>query len=107
VELGQIFSVKYSENDLRFSSAARKTIGLTRYPISVSVVIGHDAPHRHIERDGNMATLTLTIDARDASKIAEALNHVYRELFDKSPEAEPLRALAQQIATKAGLDRRF
>jgi hypothetical protein len=51
--------------------------------------------------------ITLTIEKADAEKIAEALNHVYREIFDKERAGEPLRALAQQISDKAQLGRRF
>jgi hypothetical protein len=49
----------------------------------------------------DVTTITLTIEAKDAAKIAEALNHVYREIFDKSREGEPLRDLARQITEKA------
>ena len=54
-----------------------------------------------------MTTINLTIEKADAEKIAEALNHVYREIFDKERAGEPLRALAQQISDKAQLGRRF
>lgn len=49
-----------------------------------------------------MATKTVTIASRDAWHVENALRHVYREVFDRSPEAEPLFAAAQKI--RAGLD---
>ena len=58
-------------------------------------------------RQTQMTTINLTIEKADAEKIAEALNHVYREIFDKERAGEPLRALAQQISDKAQLGRRF
>jgi hypothetical protein len=51
--------------------------------------------------------INLTIDAKDARKVADALNHVFREIFDKSRDGEPLRELARQIAEKAKLDVRY
>lgn len=49
-----------------------------------------------------MAAKTVTIASRDAWHVENALRHVYREVFDRSPEAEPLFAAAQKI--RAALD---
>jgi hypothetical protein len=54
-----------------------------------------------------MAKITVEIDAKDAGKIAQALSHVYREIYDRERDGEPLILLAQQIATKAKLDTRY
>lgn len=45
---------------------------------------------------------TIAIAARDAWHVESALRHVYREVFDRSPEAGPLYAAAQKI--RASLD---
>ena len=72
-------------------------------PVGIATAVLTFSNGRQIQ----MTTINLTIEKADAEKIAEALNHVYREIFDKERAGEPLRALAQQISDKAQLGRRF
>jgi hypothetical protein len=52
-------------------------------------------------------TIKIEIREQDALKIADALNHVWREVFDKGREHDALILAARQIAEKAKLNRRY